>query len=140
MLICGFDFRNFVYVFQTDGPQNFVARFRRSLLYAGCLLYKIGGRWSFGYEMESAVWFDSDEGWRGYTWLYVSGSRVELLTEVHRLDAFGTQSWANWWCWGRFPRSDEEALEYDYQSTVIDKWFPTHHNLSSSFVGSFGHH
>jgi hypothetical protein len=40
----------------------------------------------------------------------VSGSRIELLTEVHGLDAFSTQSGANRRCGGCFSCSDEKAL------------------------------
>ena len=110
VLICGFDFRDFVNVFETDGSHYSVAGLCCPLVNTGCLLHEVGGRWGFGYKMETTVGFDSDEGWCRNTGLYVRGSCVELLAKVHGLDTSGTERWAYWWGRGRFPRSNEEAL------------------------------
>jgi len=57
---CGFDFRDFVNVFETDGSHYSVAglcvpcQYRLPSSRGRC-------RWGFGYKMETTVGFDSDE-------------------------------------------------------------------------------
>ena len=97
MLIGGLDLRNLIYMLQAHGTNDLMTGFSGPFFHTCGLLEEVGGRRCLCYEGECAVRLDSDESRDGNSRRDLSRPSIELLAEVHRLDATSTKSRSNGW-------------------------------------------